>query len=321
MHKPKTLGVPSSLNDGRRVRRPWFLSFSRSRSGDHENKNTPFRRVSRVQRSSWRMYSILALRLGVISIGFTLSLLQYYSDLSQQPFSNARNDEISTNLDSPDDIRAIFDEVGGNVSKLLTTSSQSIFEELELSWLQQNDTSFFEYPFETLQNMFRQGNSLREAFFSLQKHNNSWNGNNDCVCIFARSDTFLMSPVDIPTSVGRVDVIVPNWHGWGGYNDRFALAGPDAAKVYATKVEGYKEAILALRRRHTFEVLPSLTNSETLLKNWLLENKLSVTELEDDRAWALLRVRADGRIEPKDLDEFEIENASLVEDLAASELD
>ena len=55
------------------------MSFSRSRSGDHENKNTPFRRVSRVQRSSWRMYSILALRLGVISIGFTLSLLQYYS--------------------------------------------------------------------------------------------------------------------------------------------------------------------------------------------------------------------------------------------------
>lgn len=40
-----------------------------------------------------------------------------------------------------------------------------------------------------------------------------------------------------------------------------------------------------------------------------------MTELEDDWTWALLRVRAGGRIEPKDVEEFEIENALLVEDL------
>ena len=34
--------------------------------------------------------------------------MHMYSDLSQEPFSNARNDEISTILDSPDDIRAIW---------------------------------------------------------------------------------------------------------------------------------------------------------------------------------------------------------------------
>lgn len=57
-------------------------------------------------------------------------------------------------------------------------------------------------------------------------------------------------------------------------------------------------------------------NAETLLKIWLLGNKLNVIELEDDWAWALLRLRADGRIEePIDLYEFEVENVARVEHL------
>ena len=245
--------------------------------------------------------------------------MHMYSDLHQQPFSNAKNGERNTHLDSPDDIWSILNETE-DIPTILTTSLQSIFEKSELSWIQQSDTSFFtNYSFTTLQNVFRQGNSLREAFFTLQKHKNNWNDSHH-VYIFARPDTFLIDPVDIPSNIGNTDVIVPSWHSWDGYNDRFAVAGPDAAKIFATKVDGYKEAILARRRWRIFEGLPPFRNSETLLKNWLLENKLNVTELEDDWAWALLRIRADGRIEPKDLDEFEIENASLVEVLA-SELD
>ncbi|KAL7497166.1 hypothetical protein ACHAWT_008086 [Skeletonema menzelii] len=245
--------------------------------------------------------------------------MHMYSDLSQQPFSNARNDEISTNLDSPDDIRAILDEAEAEgIPTMLTTSSQSIFDKSELlSWIQQSDTSFFpNYIFTTLQNVFRQGNSLREAFFCYQKYNtNHWNDNHH-VYIFARSDTFLMSPVDIPSEigVGSVDVIIPSWHSWDGYNDRFAVAGPDAAKVYATKVEGYKEAILA-RRSHPEPEVEPFSNAETLLKIWLDQNKLNVTEHVDDWAWALLRLRANGKIQFRDLEEFEVENVSLVEHL------
>ncbi len=245
--------------------------------------------------------------------------IHMYSDLHLQPFSSDRNGETNAQLDSPDDIRAIlFDELGGNVSKLLTTSSQSIFEELELSWLQQNDTSFFDvdYPFQTLQNMFRQGNSLREAFFSFQKHNNSWNGNNDWVCIFARSDTFLMDAVDIPSGIGNNDVVVPRWTSAFGYNDRFAVAGSDSAKVYATKIVGYKEAILTRRSKPEAE-LESLRNSETLLKKWLVENKVNVTERENLHEWGLLRLRADGQIANNDLGEFDLKekNISHVEHL------
>jgi len=236
--------------------------------------------------------------------------MHMYSDLHQKPFSNRRNKEFNATLESPDEIQAILDK--GDITVMLTTSLQSMFEESELSWLEQNDTSFFHrsYTFQTLQNMFRQGNSLKEAFQNHQRHNNN-HSNDDIVYIFARSDTFLMSPVDIPCSGfgNHVDIVVPRWAGAnnGGYNDRFAVAaGQLAAKVYVSKVEGYKEAILALRSK------PSFTTSEILLKNWLvLGHKLNVTEVEDIKAWALLRVRADGRIDFRDVHQFGIKNASL----------
>ena len=238
------------------------------------------------------------------------------SDLHLTSYSNGRNDEKNAMLDSPDVIRTILDEVGGdNITTHLTTSSQKLFMDPNLSWIQQSDVSFFKdgsYSFRTVLNQFRQGTSLREAFFSYQEQNINWNDNHH-VYVFARSDTFLISPVDIPSEIGGTDAIVPSWHGWSGYNDRFAVAGPDAAKVYATKVDGYKEAILACRSNPEAE--PLFTNAETLLKMWLLGNKLNVIEHEDDWAWALLRLRADGRIEARDSEEFKIENVTLVEHL------
>ncbi len=238
------------------------------------------------------------------------------SDLHLTSYSNGRNDEKNAMLDSPDVIQTILDEVGGdNITTHLTTSSQKLFMDPNLSWIQQSDVSFFKdgsYSFRTVLNQFRQGTSLREAFFSYQEQNINWNDNYH-VYVFARSDTFLISPVDIPSEIGGADAIVPSWHGWSGYNDRFVVAGPDAAKVYATKVDGYKEAILACRSNPEAE--PLFTNAETLLKMWLLGNKLNVTEHEDDWAWALLRLRADGRIEARDSEEFEIENVTLVEHL------
>mmetsp|Transcript_36955 Transcript_36955/g.75332 ORF Transcript_36955/g.75332 Transcript_36955/m.75332 type:complete len:392 (-) Transcript_36955:35-1210(-) len=251
--------------------------------------------------------------------------MHMYSDLHQKPFSNSKNGEHNSTLDSPDDIRAILDNDKGDIPVMLTTSSQSMFEESDLSWLQQSDTSIFEdYSFQTLKNVFRQGNSLREAFFYGQKH--SIKSNDDTVYIFARSDTFLMSPVDIPCSfnLGNTDIITPRWTSAWGYNDRFAVAGPDAANVYATKIEGYKQGILA--RRSNPEALPSymnpetplklFMNSESLLRDWLLGNKLNVTEHEDERAWALLRVRSDRRIETGDLRVFQIDESTLLPQLA-----
>jgi hypothetical protein len=218
-----------------------------------------------------------------------------YSDLHQLPFSSTRNALQNATLESPDVIREILHN--GGVPAWITTSSQSMFDELELSWLQQSDTLFFDkYPLQTLQNMFRQGNSLRESFLYLQDQRTY--SNDIDVYIFARSDTILLTPIDINCS-GIVDneIWVPSWGGFMGINDRFAIAGPIAAKVYASRIEGYKEELLA--RRNSTKALHPFHNSEMLLRNWLNKNLLNVTQMGEE--WAKLsRVRADGRLDHSD---------------------
>mmetsp|Transcript_13952 Transcript_13952/g.17700 ORF Transcript_13952/g.17700 Transcript_13952/m.17700 type:complete len:136 (+) Transcript_13952:291-698(+) len=128
-----------------------------------------------------------------------------------------------------------------------------------------------------------------------------------------------MSPVDIPCSfnLGNAGIITPRWMSFEGNNDRFAIAGPESAKVYATRIEGYKQAILARRRNIKLgSGLGPLMNAEKMLQNWLLGNKLNVTEHEDVRAWALLRVRADHNIEQKDVGEFKIDDSTSLPQLA-----
>ncbi|KAK1733172.1 hypothetical protein QTG54_016149 [Skeletonema marinoi] len=53
-----------------------------------------------------------------------------------------------------------------------------------------------------------------------------------------------------------------------------------------------------------------------MLRDWLLGNKLNVTEHGDDRAWALLRVRSDHNIEQKDVWEFKIDDSTSLPQLA-----
>jgi hypothetical protein len=244
--------------------------------------------------------------------------MHMYSDLHQQPFTNSKNGEINATLESPDDIRAVFDDENNQVDiqAKLTTTSQSTFDEIELSWLQESDTTFFHnYSFPTLKNIFRQGNSLREAYHYLQTEKRKEQSNNDIdVYIFARPDTFLMSPIDIPCKgLDDDEVWVPgSWGVWWGTNDRFAIAGRNAANVYANRIYGYKDAVLA-RRINLMEIEldihketvfppppppPQFNNSETLLRTWLLGNNVKI--IPQMEKWAkLLRVRADGRMVPK----------------------
>jgi len=65
--------------------------------------------------------------------------------------------------------------------------------------------------------------------------------------------------------------------------------------------EGNKQAIVARRIKNKKR---QVMNAEKMLRDWLLENKLNVTEHEDERAWALLRLRADRSIAPGDLGAF-----------------
>lgn len=81
-------------------------------------------------------------------------------------------------------------------------------------------------------NVFRQGNSLKKAFCCLQAQKNQTDDID--VFIFARSDTFLMNPIDIPChGLGDDEMWVAAVGGHLGVNENFAVAGRDAANVYA----------------------------------------------------------------------------------------
>ncbi|MBB2197654.1 hypothetical protein HLH44_09315 [Gluconacetobacter sp. 1c LMG 22058] len=104
--------------------------------------------------------------------------------------------------------------------------------------------------------------------------------------LFLRPDLLYVDNFDIPLLVSRLKtpntLLVPPWHCWGGLNDRFALAGPVAARRYA------------LRLKHVAEFCRHYPlHSETFLAWALAEAKCCIGSLPI-RA---LRVRADGRVE------------------------
>jgi hypothetical protein len=250
--------------------------------------------------------------------------MHMYEDLHQHPFSNSKNGELNETLESPDDIRAVFDNENNEVhiQAKLTTTSQAKFDELELTWLQESDKTFFyNYSLTTVKNVFRQGNSLREAYNYLLTEKRKEQSNNDIdVYIFARPDTFLMSPIDVPClGLGDDEIWVPSRNSWWGINDRFAIAGSHAANVYANRIYGYKDAVLARRinlieielgMRETVGIPPQqFNNSETLLRTWLLGNNVKI--IPQMEKWAkLLRVRAGGRILPKLMEWIRLTNGS-----------
>ena len=171
-------------------------------------------------------------------------------------------------------------------------------------------------------NVFRQGNSMKAAFqsalfgFEIQQQQQQQRQRHGYdMYIFVRSDTLLLSPIDIPCSgLGDRDIHIPSWHSFGGDNDRFALTGPTAAIVYvAAKTNVFKEMILnpgeALRTmeqkgRTGWE--GKLGNPEKMLRLWMDENDaLNVTRGPNN--WVqLMRVRSGGVFHKGDMNFFRV---------------
>ncbi|KAL7547290.1 hypothetical protein ACHAWF_010614 [Thalassiosira exigua] len=239
--------------------------------------------------------------------------MHMYSDLHQNPFSNFRNQEYKAILHSPGEIQVFLWTYDIPVLRF-TESSQLQFDKSELAWLKKEDRNSFDrsITLQSMQNMFRQGNSLREAFLTMQKNINVTNDID--LYVFARSDTYAMDPVDIPCTnrLGTNDIWVPSWQRHSGMNDRFAMAGQDAAKVYASRINGYKKTVLSLRNGTVKVPKVGKYSAELMNKNWLIENKINITEMDEN--WAiLLRVRADGRIELMDRRIFGIKYAFIAQ--------
>eukprot|EP00581_Thalassiosira_minuscula_P000510 CAMPEP_0183746256 /NCGR_PEP_ID=MMETSP0737-20130205/66656_1 /TAXON_ID=385413 /ORGANISM="Thalassiosira miniscula, Strain CCMP1093" /LENGTH=648 /DNA_ID=CAMNT_0025981943 /DNA_START=317 /DNA_END=2263 /DNA_ORIENTATION=+ len=148
--------------------------------------------------------------------------MHMYSDLTS--FSNAKNNEMNVITESPSEVRRILNntmqiirewkDVNMTIPMTLVTSPQKDYD-TSLGWLEEADTEQFnKLSLDTLKNMFRQGNSIQQAYLSssslsdnspLLFHNNNnmkeettTTMNNNKTYLFLRSDTLLIKPLSIP---------------------------------------------------------------------------------------------------------------------------
>ena len=244
--------------------------------------------------------------------------LHMYSDLLS--VNTPRNWEINAVIDTHEKVQTILYNAE-DISTKIITSSQAEFDTTLLSWLNKSNT-LYDLDIHSTMNVFRQGNSMKEAFLSAsgQTHLNSTKDREgrcgyDMVYLFMRSDTLLLSPIDIPhLGLDSKDIHIPLWQSWVGvtYNDRFALAGSLAANIYAaSKSVAFKEMVLDKKEKN--EALEQLGTPERMLRLWLDKNSLNITVVPD---WAkLVRIRGDGRIPDRDAGEFKLPQKN-VQDLS-----
>ena len=167
------------------------------------------------------------------------AFMHMYSDLHLSGFTNAKNNEINVTTQSPSDIqRVLNNSIGvGNqnytIPVRLVTSSQREYDETGLAWVEERDLEHFSgFSIDTLKNLFRQGNSIQQAYI-LENATSDMMKNKTFV--FLRSDTLLVSPIDIPCSgLPPEEIHIPSWQskGFPAYNDRAAIAGSTAAYKY-----------------------------------------------------------------------------------------
>ena len=113
----------------------------------------------------------------------------------------------------------------------------------------------------------------------------------DCV-VFLRPDLLYLDRIDVPQIIGSMaregaDLAVPAWQGWGGLNDRFAVATARGARIYATRIVWLAAAAAAANGVH----------AETLLEFATIIEQVHVAKLQA-RA---VRIRANGRAAENDL--------------------
>lgn len=229
-------------------------------------------------------------------VHFEISM-HLYSDIHF--LNNTKNNEITVKMESPE---TLLRAMGRNDSDFLIQTSQNKFDKQNIEWIRDKHTDTFDpccWTTETLKNMFRQGNSIKKSY----EHAKSLRQDDDIkFFVFARADTFLARPVPLSCQIPSNQIRFPSWqvHNKNELNDRFAVAGPEAAEVY---VRAKAEAIYEYIKNPSSSAWRSpLWNSEHILWLWMKENSRMIdVHVQTNRMWApLLRIRGGAKVERSD---------------------
>ena len=247
--------------------------------------------------------------------------MHMYQDVKK--LTNDKNREVGVAIESVDTIHSVLHKCDPSGPSSLSSppghsscpkvtlhlTNQEDFDKT-LQWIKPKHTGSFDpccWSVDTLKNMFRQGNSIQEAY---------WSSINNTECkpdtfIFARSDTLLTSPISIPET-GQLppnQLWVPSWQVWPDfeYVDRFAVAGLNTAKAYASaKAQVFKRYIQEYNGPPNHDHEAALRNSEKMLKKWLDSDENEQIKVKcQPKDWAkLTRVRAGGVLDRRDASDF-----------------
>jgi hypothetical protein len=204
----------------------------------------------------------------------------YYHSWDPSCIHNPRGDELSVDVAVEDIEEFLPDATGVIDSQQDFDSSLKIEQYLSNNPMRRMTRDDLEAR-HTLLNFFRSLESLQRAhqyFLRTKKRDYAR-------IIVTRSDlNFLNIPKDIPRSIGKQDIIVPDFHHWGGVNDRFAICSEASCKIYCDRLSQAKDWCLSNRR--------DAINSEQFLKQVLLSKGIEIHKID----LLLQRVRATGEI-------------------------
>jgi hypothetical protein len=141
--------------------------------------------------------------------------LHMYHDLLK--IFTPRSFEEHAKVENVTTIKTILESVDVPIN--IVTSNQTEFDHTLFDWFGQSAT-LHDYDRYTTRNVFRQGNSMKEAFdlamrekeLSLVTKLKRNQCGNNTIYVFIRSDTLLLTPIDIPqTGIHRDNIYMPNW--------------------------------------------------------------------------------------------------------------
>ncbi|MBN8657996.1 MAG: hypothetical protein J0M11_19850 [Anaerolineae bacterium] len=170
-----------------------------------------------------------------------------------------------------------------------------ILEEPEIC-LEKWDFNFFKKfgdlendKFQSIKNLIHQLHSLYSTTVLIE-------ATNPDVVIYARPDLLYHQPINNNlielASQNKKRIYIPEWQWWNGYNDRFAICGSEAYKIY-----GYR-----LIQAKTYCIQNNVPlHAERLLRFALAKNKLSIRTMKTKAS----RVRTGNVIKPENFNEIE----------------
>lgn len=206
----------------------------------------------------------------------------FYTDVKST--SNHRNNEHNVSIDS---MQTVLQHLGSaNYAMIRDIFYDSSLEsEVNLVWV---DNAFDSYNnhHKSIRNMIYQATSLKFSC-ELMKHSHRPYSR----YIFIRSDLFVWDNVLYPSMVKPHEVYVPEWHSWGGMNDRFMISDKLGANMYCQRGFAYK--LLLTSMKPLFYKRNHMMNAEALLHLYMTTHGINVVEMPASDFPIMIRYRGE----------------------------